>query len=75
MVWCRTGALVPVSWAGCESMVLLQFQHLPGVRVISHTVRVSEGPREVCKEEKDGCPSRRTVLLGRESVISRTNTG
>lgn len=36
---------------------------------------VSEGPRGVCKEEKDGCPSRSAVLLGRDSVTSRTHRG
>lgn len=72
-VWCRTGAPVPIK--PCENMVLFQFQHIPGVRVISNAVCISEGPRNVCKEEKDGCPSRRTVLLGRDSVTSRTNMG
>lgn len=55
--------------------MLFQFQHLPGVQVISNGLCVSEGLRDICKEEKDSCPSRRTVLLGRDSVISRSNVG
>lgn len=43
--------------------------------MISNGACISEGPREVCEEEKDGCPSRSAVLLDRDSVTSRIHRG
>jgi len=54
MAWCRAGALSQ-QLGCCESTALFQLQHLLGMAVISSGVRVSQGAREVCKEEEEVC--------------------
>lgn len=54
MARCRAGALSQ-QLGCCESTALFQLQHLLGMAVISSGVRVSQGAREVCKEEEEVC--------------------